>query len=134
MCKLQIESRHGSGGRMGGVIAAALLAAAVTQAQETNTASPAKELFVRNCAVCHSPDGTAQTAFARRLGVKSLSQSKLTEAQIIQQISEGRQENQSASKMPAFKEKLTRPEIESLVPVLKDFRKEPSQTNLRPPA
>jgi hypothetical protein len=66
--------------------------------------------------------------------VKDLSQSKLTDAQIKQQISEGRQENQSASKMPAFKEKLTRQEIESLVPVVKDFRKVNGQENLGPKA
>ncbi len=132
MCKLQIESRHRLGRRLSIVTAAALLGATAAGAEETKPASPAKELFVKNCAVCHSADGTAQTAAAKKLGVKDLSQSKLTDSQIIQQISEGRQENQSATKMPAFKERLTRPEIESLVPVLKEFRKEPSQINLRP--
>ena len=102
------------------------------RAEEAKPAGPAKELFVKNCALCHSADGTAQTSFAKKLGVKNLSESKLTDAQIIQQVSEGRQENQSPSKMPAFKERLTRPEIESLVPVVKDFRKENSQANLKP--
>jgi mono/diheme cytochrome c family protein len=123
MCNLQIESRHRLGGRLSGVIAAALLGATAAGAEETKPASPAKELFVKNCAVCHSQDGTAQTPVAKKLGVKDLSQSKLTEAQIVQQILEGRQENKSASKMPAFGEKLSRPEIESLVPVVKEFRK-----------
>ena len=53
-------------------------------------------------------------------------------AMLPEQPSEGRQENQSASKMPAFKEKLTRQEIESLVPVVKDFRGANSQENLAP--
>ena len=132
MCNLQIESRHRLGRRLGGVIAAALLGAAAAGAEEPKPGSPAKELFGKNCAVCHSADGTAQTSFAKKLGVKNLSESKLTGAQIIQQISEGRQTNQSAKKMPAFKESLTRPEIESLVPVVKEFRKENSQANLRP--
>jgi mono/diheme cytochrome c family protein len=123
MCKLQIESRHSLGRRLSIVTAAALLGATIAGAEETKPASPARELFVKNCAVCHSADGTAQTSFAKKLGVKDLSQNKLTDAQIIQQISEGRQENQSATKMPAFKERLTRPEIESLVPVVKEFRK-----------
>jgi mono/diheme cytochrome c family protein len=121
MCKLQIERRHRLGRRLSIVTAAALWGATAAGAEETKPASPAKELFVKNCAVCHSADGTAQTAAAKKLGVKDLSQSKLTDAQIIQQISEGRQENQSATKMPAFKERLTRPEIESLVPVVKEF-------------
>ena len=131
MCKLQIENRHGFGRRLGAVIVAALLAA--THGAEVATpANPAKELFAKNCAVCHSADGTAQTSLAKRLGVKDLSESKLTDAQIKQQISEGRQENQSASKMPAFKEKLTRQEVDSLVPVVKDFRGANGQANLGP--
>lgn len=82
-----------------------------------------KELFEKLCAPCHSKDGTAQTPAAKKLGVKDLSQSKLTDAQIIQQILEGKQDAKAASKMPAFKEKLTREETESLVPVVKAFRK-----------
>ena len=132
MCKLQIESVHRFGRRLGDLIAAALLGAATAGAEEPKQASPAKELFVKNCAVCHSADGTAQTSFAKKLGVKNLSESKLTDVQIIRQVSEGRRENQSPSKMPAFKERFTRPEIESLVPVVKDFSKENSQANLRP--
>jgi mono/diheme cytochrome c family protein len=123
MCNVQIESRHRLGRRLGGVIAAALLGAHAAGAEETKPANPARELFVKNCAVCHSEDGTAQTATAKRLGVKNLSQSRLTEAQIVQQILEGRQEDQRSSKMPAFKERLTRTEIESFVPVVKEFRK-----------
>jgi mono/diheme cytochrome c family protein len=123
MSKLQIEGRYGFSRCLGGALAAALLSANAAGAEEAKSASAAKELFVKSCAVCHSADGTAQTTAARKLGVKDLSQSKLTDAQIVLQINEGRQENQSASKMPAFKEKLTCPEIESLVPVVKEFRK-----------
>ena len=86
-------------------------------------ASDPKELFEKICAPCHSKDGTAQTPAAKKLGVKDLSQSKLTDAQIIQQILEGKQDAKATSKMPAFKEKLTREETESLVPVVKAFRK-----------
>ncbi len=123
MCKLQIESGHHFSPRVAGFIAAVLLTATAPGAEETKPANPAKELFVKNCAACHSADGTAQTSVARKLGVKDLSQSKLTDAQVIEQIAEGRQQNQPASKMPAFKDRLTRPEIESLVPVVKEFRK-----------
>jgi mono/diheme cytochrome c family protein len=86
-------------------------------------AGDAGELFVKSCAACHSKDGTAQTPAARKLGVKDLSQSKLTDAQIIEQIREGKKPGQSESKMPAFKEKLSAEEIESLVAVVKQFRK-----------
>ncbi len=134
MCKFQIESRHRSARRLGGIIAAALLAATAVAAEEPKPTDPGRELFVKNCASCHSKDGTAQTPAGKMLGAKNLSQSKLTDVQIVQQILEGRQENQKTSKMPAFKEKLTRPEIESLVPVVKGFRREQSQTNSRPRA
>ena len=81
------------------------------------------ELFIKVCAPCHSKDGKAQTPAARKLGVKDLSESKLTDAQIVQQILEGKQDPKAESKMPAFKEKLTSAEIDSLVPVVKEFRK-----------
>ncbi|MDD5140101.1 MAG: cytochrome c [Verrucomicrobiales bacterium] len=81
------------------------------------------ELFVKTCASCHGKDGKAQTPAAKKLGVKDLSQSKLTDAQIIERIMEGKRDTQDSSKMPAFKEKLTPEQIKSLVPVVKEFRK-----------
>jgi len=90
-------------------------------------AGDAHELFLKNCAPCHGKDGKAETPAARKLGVKDLSLSKLTDVQIEQQIHEGRQQNQTTSKMPAFKEKLSDDEIKSLVPVTKEFRNTPAQ-------
>jgi mono/diheme cytochrome c family protein len=132
MSKLRTERNRCCRRHLGGALGLALLGLVAASAEETKPVSPAKELFVKNCAVCHSADGTAQTSVAKKLGVKDLSQSKLSDAQIIQQISEGRRESQSVTKMPAFKERLSRGEIESLVPVVKEFRKENSQANLRP--
>jgi len=122
MCKSEKNKRQDFVWSLGGVLAVALLGVATVRAEQTNQAS-ARELFVKNCAVCHSQDGTARTPFAKKLGVKDLSQSKLTEAQIVQQILDGRQEGQGASKMPAFKDKLSREEIASLVTTVKEFRK-----------
>ena len=93
----------------------------------TACADDKTELFVRNCASCHGKDGKAQTSVGKRLGVKDLSQSVLTDAQIAQQIREGKQEIQSEVKMPAFKDKLSAEEIKSLVEVVKQFRKQTSQ-------
>jgi mono/diheme cytochrome c family protein len=86
-------------------------------------AGETNELFINNCASCHGKDGKAQTSVARKLGVKDLSQSKLNDAQIEQQIREGRQGDQTAGKMPAFKDRLTAEEIKTLVTVVKEFRK-----------
>ena len=86
-------------------------------------AEDAGELFVKTCASCHGKDGKAQTPAAKKLGVKDLSQSKLTDTQIVQQITEGKKDPDGRSKMPAFNEKLTPEQIQSLVPVVKEFRK-----------
>ena len=81
------------------------------------------EVFTKACGPCHGKDGRAQTPAAKKLGVKDLSQSKLTDEQIVQQILEGKQDQKKDSKMPPFKEKLTKIEIDSLIPVVKAFRK-----------
>jgi mono/diheme cytochrome c family protein len=83
----------------------------------------ATELFNKNCALCHSKDGTAQTPAAKKLGVKDLSQSKLTDEQIAEQIRDGKLDKEGSLKMPAFKDKLTPDEVKSLLPVVKGFRK-----------
>jgi mono/diheme cytochrome c family protein len=90
--------------------------------QMAGSAEPS-ELFMKTCAPCHSKDGKAQTPAAKKLGVKDLSESKLTDEQIIQQILEGKLDPKKESKMPAFKEKITKAEIESLIQVVKGFRK-----------
>jgi len=90
---------------------------------QTAFADDPNDLFLKTCASCHGKDGKAQTPAAKKLGVKDLSQSALTDAQIVQQITEGKQAGQDSSKMPAFNEKLTAEEIQSLVPVVKAFRK-----------
>lgn len=82
------------------------------------------ELFTRACAPCHGKDGKAQTPAAKKLGVKNLSLSKLEAEEIVEQIREGKQRQQKTSKMPAFKEKLSAEEINSLVEVVKKFRNE----------
>lgn len=91
------------------------------------SAGDAYELFLKNCSPCHGKDGKAETPAARKLGVKDLSLSKLTDAQIKQQIHEGKQENQATSKLPAFKDRLSDEEIKSLVPVIKEFWNTPTQ-------
>jgi len=81
------------------------------------------EVFTKACASCHGKDGKAQTPAAKKLGVKDLSESKLTDEQIAQQMLEGKLDPKKESKMPAFKEKLTKAEIDLLIPVVKAFRK-----------
>ena len=81
-----------------------------------------KELFAKQCAACHGPDGKAQSPVARKLGVKDLSQSKLTEAEIEKQIVEGKRDDHGKENMPSFKGKLSTDEIKSLITAVKDLR------------
>lgn len=81
------------------------------------------ELFIKNCASCHGKDGKAQTPIARKLGVKDLTQSKLTEAEIEKQIVEGKRDDHGKEKMPSFKSKLSADEVKALVKTVKDLRK-----------
>jgi mono/diheme cytochrome c family protein len=89
---------------------------------QTVRADDAHELFLKSCAPCHGRDGKAETPAARKLGVKDLSLSQLTDTQIEQQIRAGKQTAQTTSKMPAFTDRLSDDEIKSLVPVTKEFR------------
>lgn len=90
----------------------------------------ARDLFEKHCASCHSKDGRAQTAIARQRNVRDLSESRLIEGVIVEQILEGTRNKANTFKMPPFKEKLSRAEIASLVPMVKAFRPaSPEQEN-----
>ena len=85
-------------------------------------AGEAEDLFDKQCALCHAKDGKGQTLMGQKLGIKTLTDSKLTEDQIILKIQEGKLEEGSISKMSPFKQKLTAEQILSLVPVVLRFR------------
>ena len=79
-------------------------------------------LFKQHCASCHGPDGRAKTPAARKLRVKDLTLSQLTDEGIRMQILNGSDSDAGKSKMPAFKDKLTEEEIETLVVQVKALR------------
>ena len=82
-----------------------------------------KALFNLHCAPCHGKDGKARTPIAKKLGVKDLTESKLTDAEIEKQIIEGRKNDRGTQTMPPFKDKLTSDQIKSVISVVKSFRK-----------
>ena len=81
-------------------------------------------VFITNCAPCHGKDGKARTPAARKLGVKDLTQSKISAAEIERQIRDGRKNPEGKQQMPAFGERLTPEEIKQLISVVKELRKE----------
>jgi mono/diheme cytochrome c family protein len=86
-------------------------------------AATGAELFVDNCASCHGADGKARTPIGRKLGAKDLGESNLSEAAIIQQITNGKKNERGGEKMPAFKDKLTPADIAALATYVKGLRK-----------
>jgi mono/diheme cytochrome c family protein len=82
-------------------------------------AANATDLFMDNCASCHGPDGKAHTPIAKKLGVKNLTESKLTLAQIESQITNGVKTAKGTVKMPAFDEKLGKEDISSVAAYVK---------------
>ncbi len=79
-------------------------------------------LFGQYCIPCHGPDGRAGTPAARKLGAKDLAASRLTDAEITHQITDGKKDAAGKDRMPAFKPPLTEPEIAALVEFVKSLR------------
>lgn len=83
-------------------------------------------LFLKACAPCHGKDGKAATPQGRKLGVKDMTLSTLDEAQIRQQIREGKKGPDGALRMPAFQDTLKVEEIERLARYARSLQVAPS--------
>jgi mono/diheme cytochrome c family protein len=80
-------------------------------------------IFTKNCASCHGKDGKARTPIARKLGVKDLTISILSDEQIKKQIHEGSKDPKGKQIMPAYREKFTNEEVDALVTYVKGLRR-----------
>lgn len=80
-------------------------------------------LFVRSCASCHGAEGRADNKMARYLGVKDLTQSKLTEAEIEQIIRRGVTSAEGRRRMPSFEESLGAEDIKAIAAAVKALQK-----------
>jgi len=88
-------------------VAAALLAATAASAAD------GKALFGSKCAACHGPDGKGQTTMGKKLGVKDLTVSKLTAAEMEAIVTSGK------GKMTPFAGKLAPAEIKEVAAFVK---------------
>src|SRR5580704_18585290 len=85
--------------------------------------SDGQKLFDTNCAKCHGPDGTGNTAVGKAVGAKDLNSpeaKKLTDAQIYSQIDQGK------GNMPPFGDSLDKGKINDLVAYVHLLIKKPS--------
>jgi mono/diheme cytochrome c family protein len=84
-------------------------------------AKQAAALYQSKCATCHGKDGRARTFKARFNGARNLAnaswQESVTDERIFNSISNGR------GKMPAFGNKFSQTEIESLVAHVRALKK-----------
>ncbi|HXP81583.1 MAG TPA: cytochrome c [Verrucomicrobiae bacterium] len=82
--------------------------------------SDAQKLFDTNCAKCHGPDGTGNTVVGKAVGAKDLGSAeakKLTDAEVFTQIDQGK------GNMPPFGGTLNKAQIDSLIPIVREFGK-----------
>ena len=83
----------------------------------------AAALYARHCLSCHGKDGRAQTPVGRKLGVKDLTVSVASDADMERQLREGTRDARGTQRMPPFKDKLTPAEVQALLGHVKGFRK-----------
>jgi len=97
-----------------------LLAAPRPAAAQAGKAEDGAKLFEANCSKCHGADGSGNTAVGKAVGAKDLRAAealKLTDAQIAQQIGEGK------NNMPPFGDALDKGKINDLVAYVRQLQK-----------
>lgn len=92
-------------------------------AQVTALASgDGQAVFENNCASCHGLDGRAKTPQGKKLKAHDLRESRLTDAEIEQQIRQGKQNAAGVLVMPAFGKELSDEAIAAVIVTVKGFR------------
>lgn len=96
---------------------AVLIVGSVCLVASMAEAATVKELWTKNCASCHGPDGKGKTKAGREAGVVDLSdakvQEKFTDDQMFKAVKEGVKEKDRTKMKPA--ERLTDKEIQKLI-------------------
>jgi mono/diheme cytochrome c family protein len=98
-----------------------LLMIAFAAGAVAQNAPAAKDLFASKCAICHGPDGSAQTTMGKNLKIRdfhSADVQKQSDADLKTAITKGK------GKMPAFEGKLTGEQIDQLVGYLREIAKQ----------
>jgi mono/diheme cytochrome c family protein len=83
--------------------------------------APAKDLFASRCAICHGPDGSAQSAMGKSLKIRDFHSADVqqqTDADLKTVITKGK------GKMPTFGGKLKPEQIDQLVGYIREIGKQ----------
>jgi mono/diheme cytochrome c family protein len=92
---------------------ALVLAVSFAVAGAAQAADP-KATFASKCALCHGPDGKGNTAAGKKFGVKDLTATKLSAAELEGVIAKGR-----GTAMKPFEGKLSPEEIKAMAGFIK---------------
>ena len=82
-----------------------------------------QKLYDSTCAKCHGPDGSGNTVVGKAVGAKDLASpeaKKLSDADVHKQIELGK------GNMPPFSGTLSKAQIDSLIPIVREFGKKKS--------
>jgi len=96
-----------------------VMAAAVLLAGTMSFAQSGEATYKAKCQSCHGATGTPNPGMAKAMGIKAFSDpdvKKLSAAEMITATTDGK------GKMPAFKGKLTDPEIKDVVTYLRTLK------------
>ena len=96
-----------------------LMIASAAGAVAQNTS--AKDIFANKCAMCHGPDGSAQTTMGKNLKIRdfhSADVQKQSDADLKTVITKGK------GKMPAFDGKLTGEQIDQVTGYIRQIGKQ----------
>jgi len=77
-------------------------------------------VYKAKCASCHGPDGAGQTAIGKKMNLRDLGSpevQKQTDVELYAWTADGK------GKMPAYKGKLSEPEIKGLVGFMRTLKK-----------
>ncbi len=90
-------------------------------------AADAKEIYEKDCAKCHGPDGKGKTKMGEKLGVKDYTDSKVQEEmkdeEMVKAIKEGvKEKGTDKTKMKAFSD-LSDSDVKALVAYVRSFKK-----------
>ena len=113
----------------GAVTILALSMFAVLPHAAAQSGNDAQKLYDTNCAKCHGPDGSGNTQIGKAVGAKDLRSAeakKLTDAEIFKQIDEGK------GNMPPFGGTLDKAQINSLIPIVREFSKRAPPSSKKP--
>jgi len=93
--------------------AAAFAALSLLALAAPAAADDAAAMFAQKCSVCHGKDGKGQIPMGQKLGVKDLTQTKLSATELEKMISDGK------GKMAGFRGKIADAEIKALAAYVK---------------